>query len=53
MNLEGYSLGCPPAQDASQHQDLPIFLVGDLYKPPVEKTASWEGGTPKVIDLGN
>ena len=30
VNLEGYSLGCPPAQDSSHHQDYYIFSRGSL-----------------------
>ena len=29
----GFDLGCPPSQDASDHQDDITFLVGDPYKP--------------------
>ena len=43
-----HTLGCPPSQDASHHQDYEPFLgSGDpelnLHLPQ----ASWEGGQPK------
>ena len=28
-----YTLGCPPSQDASDHQDYYVFFVGGAYKP--------------------
>ena len=33
MWLERYTLGCPPSQDSSHHQDYYICRIGDPYKP--------------------
>ncbi len=41
------TLGCPPAQDASHHQDYYIFRIGDPNLNPHLPLASWEGGQPK------
>ena len=52
MNLDPllqYSLGCPPSQDASHHEDYEPFLVGDPYKPSFA-TVTGRGDNPKYSD---
>ena len=40
-----WSLGCPPSQDSSHHQDYETFLVGDPYKPSFA-TVTGRGDNP-------
>ena len=42
------TLGGPPSQDASHHQDLPTFLVGNPCKPSFV-TGILGGGTTQQI----
>ncbi len=51
-SLNGFihTLDCPPAQDASQHQDCYIFRIGDP-ELNLATIASWEGGQPKPYIL--
>ena len=41
-------MGCPPAQDASHHQDDIIFLVGNTYKP-FFATVTGRGNSPRYL----
>ncbi len=45
-----YSLGCPPSQDSSHHQDYCIFRIGDPYKPSFLQLLG--GGTTQLIPEG-
>ena len=40
-----YCLGCPPSQDASDHQDYFMFRPGDSYKPSFA-TITGKGDNP-------
>ena len=46
--LNGDSLGCPPSQDASHHQDYYIFSKGSRTKPSFA-TGILGGGTTQEI----
>ena len=49
QNLKGYSLGCPPSQDASHHQDDITFLVGGSRPKPSFATGMLGVGTTQDI----
>ena len=44
-----YNLGCPPAQDASHHQDYDMFRIGDPETEPSFATGILGGGTTQLI----
>ena len=46
--LHLYILGCPPSQDASDHQDYFMFRIGDSYKPSFA-TITGKGDNPMYI----
>ena len=45
----GYVLGCPPSQDASDHQDYYIFSR-DSYKPSFA-TITGKGDNPRYVSF--